>query len=248
MRRRKNAKTRMRDGLIDAFGSSIIKKLRNRHMLLCPFPLDPMVLYRSLWNDAQFEGLKALFMVDGLLTRRSQMHLRVPLVPDDDGENNEVHIIVNLPEPQPMGGGDYDEIDYTKFTDEELAMVRSWVVDWRKFQDDTDRVEVAVNDVVKACNSIGQVIRIWPDLLGFMKPSQQDEVKNKATRSPYPKDALEWYHNGQGQVCHRLAPGFQPERFKALHDVIAESLMLPEYDDLKHIAHHSWAPKEKKPF
>lgn len=245
MRRRKNVKTRMKDDLIDAFQDSIIGKLQNRHMLLCPFPLDPMELYRSLWTPAQLDGLAVLDNVDNLFSRRVQMHLRIPLTGDDSDESDTVHIYVTLEQALPMGNGEYDEIDYTKLSEEELAMVRSWVVDWQKFKADTEEVEQAVRKVVKVSNSIGQVVRLWPDLIGFMSSNQQDQVKRQAARSPIPKGAMEYYHDDEGKVRFRLAPDFQPERFRALHDLIAEALMLPEYDDLRHVATHEWRPRAK---
>lgn len=239
MRRRKNAKTRFREEMLNTFQSRVVAKLKNRHMLLCPFPLDPLYLYRTLWGDDQWKGLDALNNVDGLLQKNSEMHLRFFW---DEAQTNEVHIKVTLPEPMPMGEGDWDEIDYYALPEEEQAMVRSWAVDWRKYQADTDRVEAALGSVVKASSTIGQVVRLWPDLIGFMRPHQQDEVNARAQRSPYPRDALEWeYFQGQ-DAKQVLKEHFRPEYFQSLHDVIAEALMLPEYDDLRHVATHAWEP------
>lgn len=237
MRRKKSAKVRMRDALLDTFQSSIVSKLRNRHMLLCPFPLDPMALYRKLWSEQQWEGLMSLETVEHLFRKKTSLHLRIPLVPDTPREEG-VRVSITLPAELPMGSG---EMDYTRLTEEEQAMVRSWIVDWRQFQKDTDEVESTVTYVVQACSTIGQVVRIWPDLLGFMRSDQQEEVQRKASRSPYPREVMEWeWREGVGKQYTGLKPDFRPERFTALRDVIAEALMLPEYDDLTHIATHQW--------
>jgi hypothetical protein len=223
MRRRKTKKT-ISEVLKKEVAQAVRRVMDNRHVLLAPFPLDPLDIYRRFWSEEEWQALKILQHRDGLVSTGRYFYMTdLPILRDA------VHssITVNLPSPQPICSG-----STARFRMLPAAMqdaIVEWGKTWVQLQQDTVAVVARLEMVAQVCTTYGHVHRLWPQLASFLPEVGRKKLAAAKVQSAYPEEALMF------KGSKTLKREFEPAMFSAVNTVLAEALMLPEGDRV-HVA------------
>lgn len=226
MRRKSKAK-KFKEQLDNQFSETVDAAMKRRHILMAPFPLDPEAVYAKMWSEEEREAIRVLSPRSMMRSARV-LYFNVPTT----GEGR-ARVSLSIGDEKPICAS--QSLEWGLFTKEEKQKIREWVRMWSQYARDTKNVQGAVADVVTVCNTLGQVARIWPDLVNFMSESQREVIKAMSVKAPYPREAMYVDNSGRSMPYERYAPA----RFEKMNMLLAEALMLPEIEGLTHIATHN---------
>ncbi len=234
-RYRKNPEKHASEFVSGQLRDDIRKMMNNRWKLMAPFPVPAIDIWRLAWTPAHHTAFKIL---NGTFTLRK--YRKFELTGFKDEEQEEFKIGITLEDDQPMPR------EFTMgralLTDEQNRLIDEWIPVWWRYKTETESLCQKVYDVANQCSTYGQIIRLWPDLLGFLGEYGKEKIANAKVRSPYPEGVLKWggyveESDGGKRIrkVSELEDYYKPAAFEPFTNMIAECLMLPVIDDLIHV-------------
>lgn len=217
----------------DEMASKVEVMMTNRHMLMIPFPIPAMDLYTSLWSPAQHLAMDTL---RGTSLLKMYREFTIIGCPGPDGRGIR-RVAVRLDEELPLPRE--KEMSFADLSDEQRAAVQAWIPEWLRYQQETNKVVELVKLVGRVCATYGQVVRLWPELQGFLGEWGAERVHKAKAKSPYPEAVLEWTEDTDQERMTSdgtLKEEFRPITFEPFSHMIAECLMLPEIEGIAHVA------------
>ena len=107
--------------------------------------------------------------------------------------------------------------------------ISHWLPETLKFGQETTDLAERIEQLASVCNTYGQLIRMWPELEGFMPPAVQTKIAEAAAISKYPEKAFKHSFSKELNTAVRtLRPEFKPTALAPFNALIAECLMLPQ--------------------
>lgn len=223
-RRSKNKEKDVSEFVKDELVGSIEKLMINRHKLMAPFPVPAMDIYQLCWSTKQHEAFQVLG--NSLVLRKAKQFTINGIHAFSQVYQVRITCDQEMPMPRDM------ETPSTILTEAMRSQIEDWVPVWLRYKEQTDQLTEKVRRVGKHCTTYGQLVRIWPDLQGFLGEYGTAKVHKAKAKSPYPAGVLEWGDNSRGD---ELIDEYKPAAFEPFSSMIAECLMLPVIDDLIHV-------------
>ncbi len=200
---------------------AVTRLMVNRHKLMAPLPVPAADIYQLLWADKHRDAFEIL---EGTGVLRLHRSFKITDVEIGYPSMATGAIRITCDKDVPMARD--MTIPMAMIPDSMRELINPWMHEWLRYRDETAKVEQQVNRVGRACSTWGQVVRIWPDLQGFLGEWGKEKVHGAKVKSPYPNAVL--YLDGS------LEEGFMPEVFEPFSNMLAECLMMPFIDDLYH--------------
>jgi hypothetical protein len=218
----------------DQMGSKVESMMNNRHMLMVPFPVPAMDVYMTLWTPAQLEAMNLFRGIHVL-----KMHREFTIIgcPGPDGKGIR-RVTVTMDEDHPLPRD--LNMPFAGLPDGMRELIQAWIPTWMQYNKETMNVVSKVKRIGSVCSTYGQVVRLWPELQGFLGEWGAEKVHKAKAKSPYPDGAIKWVDpdptdSNVDVVADGLEDEFKPETYAPLTHMIAECLMLPEIDNLIHV-------------
>ena len=201
--------------------------MENRHRLLAPFPLIPEEVYRVYWTDEEWAAMQTLKPYQ-LLAHRRWFEIK--------GCVGGATLTVNFTDGQVYPVGEHLlAFDYLPMAMQEP--IKDWISLWSHYRAEKLALQAKLKEVAKVCKTYGHLLRVWPDIEGFLGDEGKEKLRDKQVRSPYPRDAMDQLVDSAGYpIKWQLKDEFKPAAFEEFSAMIAEALMLPQVDNNKHIA------------
>lgn len=213
--------------LKESFNTDVIPKIKklleNRHRILAPFPADPLEIYALFWDDTEREAIQILKRREGLLVTRNFFGLDC----SDPKTHISCKIRVTLPTSMPIP---WETISTYNLPAPMDTQIREWVPVWVAYRKETTALVLKVEELAAKCSTYGQALRIWPELLGLFPAEAKERLDKARSVSKYP-DAVRLFGGSA-----TLMEGFRPEDYAPFTATLAEALMLPFEDNLRHLA------------
>lgn len=239
-RRRHNQN--VRDYSREQVASAVAERMKIRHHLLAPCPLKPVDIYRHLWtkeeraalrtlkdrmpsilrkdNDVTLEWDVRVFQIDTPLTD--------PRVP--------VHLFVNFGTHLPLPCTDRwssiaDTLKLSRLPEPMLHTLEEWGRQWLRLEIERECVIDRVEQVFNACNTMGQIHRLWPNLCSFLPERAQEILRKKKVRSKLPEAVMHYDDEKDPENEHPILDDeWTPKRLAPYDALITEALLLPEHE------------------
>lgn len=224
MRRRRNQSVR------DYSKSEVLERVEqrmvNRMGLLAPCPVAPEEIYRHLWTNEERAALRLLkSSMPTLLHRSSDLTLqwdvkefkvdtvfsppRMPLT-----MLVKFGIDLPLPSTESWRSG-ADRVNMSRLPISMVDALVEWGERWVKLDIERAQVHNKVERTFSACNTMGQIHRLWPNLCSFLPELGQEVVRKIKVRSRLPEAVL-------------LDKEWTPAALAPYDAVITEALLLPD--------------------
>ena len=93
-------------------------------------------------------------------------------------------------------------------------------------------VSEKLGNVFRVCNTVGQMLRLWPAIEGFLPEAGREKMLGRKVRSPYPHMAVNKTYNDEGKVIKEtIVEGWRPEDLRPYELLISEALVMAELSD-----------------
>ena len=207
----------------------LVKKLNVYLTAMCPAPYEPMQIYDVLFTKDQHAAIRLLRNTMGkVLETQSELYVAFRLP-----ECIKVEFAQPVPCP-PSSGGFYDwkrkqgqEWSMEDLPPEMREPLEQWAVRYIDTRSYNQKLMTRVGEVIKHCNTLGQIARIWPTLTGALPPQKRNRVISQRMQPKYP-DALMVPDVTPAYTGWKLNPSFAPETFREYDDVLAAAFVLPD--------------------
>ncbi len=215
-------------------------RLRNRHWLLGRCPLVASEIAALQFGPEQTAAIKTL-QGKGVLVQRHELRMNwdLPLTLDlppelsaTDCPNvtgvSPIAMLLTSPEPMVMFNTTpgYNKKVTTLLVSNLPDVLREtaieWATNWLNLQLQTNVTYWKVSRALDVCNTMGQIKRLWPSLVGFLPDEAQEKLRQMKMQSRLPDNVLD-----EG----KLDPEWHPEVLAWYENIIVESLLLPDADD-----------------
>lgn len=239
MRRQQNIKDFTSDALI-AQGKWL---MYNRWRLLAPHPFEPGAVYDAVLTDEQH---KAFELIERTIPTSASHGDTVNLIFDREvaitTKNGQKHkakfLELNLPSPRIVPDtSTYRNAPPHKFYVTSLPRemqegLQEWARAWLTHQSESAEVLAKFGALFQVCNTIGQAVRVWPQVRSLLTERAQNKLAEAKVRSPYPEAVLErgsdWDENKGNYKVIGINEAWTPEALQWYDDRLTEALCLPE--------------------
>lgn len=104
-----------------------------------------------------------------------------------------------------------------------------WAKVWVALDIQSTMVSERIGELFVHCNTMGQVLRVWPGIAGFLPDEGKDKLAGKKVKSPYPEGLIHREHDSEGNtISRRLDERWTPEALKPYELLISEALVMAE--------------------
>lgn len=238
MRRRHNQN--VRDYSKSEVLDRVSQRMVNRIGLLAPCPIAPKEIYRHLWTKEERAALRLLkSSMPTLLHRDSALTLqwdvkefkvdtvfsppRMPLTMF-------VKFGTDLPLPctESWRSG-ADMVNMSRLPSSMVDALVEWGERWVRLDIEREQVYSKVDRTFSACNTMGQIHRLWPNLCSFLPERGQEVVRKIKVRSRLPEAVLHYDEDNDPECEHPLLDEeWKPAALAPYDAVITEALLLPD--------------------
>lgn len=87
------------------------------------------------------------------------------------------------------------------------SALREWSREYIQTRDKLEEIYAYAEKVMKPCNTIGHISRVWPSLVLFMNSFNKDQRAMSKVKSPYPNGVMRPAGEGQWEVDPEYAKG-----------------------------------------
>lgn len=216
--------------LKEIFTSKLIPEIKrlldNRQRVLAQFPIDPLQLYEMFWTDREREALQLLQRREGVLMTRN--HFNLARVPTDSSKVPHVKVRVMMPTSLPLPFDSnimFDDLPHTM-----RLQVVQWAPIWMNYKVEEVTTVSKVERLASVCSTLGQAIRIWPELLSLYPADAKERLEKARALSKYP-DVVRLFDGSA-----TLLEEFRPEAYAPFTAILAEASLLPTMTDMRHRA------------
>jgi hypothetical protein len=244
--RNRNRKQNVRDYSKKEVEAAVDAKLHNRWMALAPDPVKAMELYDCLYTPQQHEAIGVLSHFPDLLSEGQQFHLhfggldanyQFPMGPEGPWKMRVERLKVSMPVSRPLPSthaayGKFFAKHVSELPEHLMIPLLDWVPRWLQLKAETVAVSSKVESLFECCNTMGQIKRVWPNIVSFLPDRAQEILRNAKVQSPYPDDVMGYDESRdlEGQT-RQLKPEWSP-KYLAWHDrVLTEALLMPDHAD-----------------
>lgn len=207
-------------------------RLMNRHWLLGRCPLVASEIAALQFDPEQTAAIKTLRGKGVLVQQREiRMEWDIPLELTKPPEGDEVWrpVAMHLYSPEPMVmfntiprySMEVPKLLVSSLPDPLREAAVEWATNWLNLQMQSDVTCWKVTRALNVCNTIGQIKRLWPSLVGFLPQEAQDKLQAMKMQSRLPEDVLDG---------GKLRPEWHPEVLAWYENIIVEALLLPDAD------------------
>lgn len=216
------------------------RKMTIRHQMLAPCPVKPTEIYRHLWTKDERAALRLLRdRMPTALHYDSDMTLEWDVRPfivetaiADPRAPSALFFKFGKALPAPVTdawNADRDKFGLSRLPDAMLDELETWAKQWVKL--DTERAYVCekVERIFAACNTMGQLHRLWPNLCSFLPERGQAIVRNIKVKSRLPEAVLHYDDENDPENEHPILDlEWRPEALAPYDALITEALLLPD--------------------
>jgi hypothetical protein len=251
---RRRGRQSQRDYSREVVSGEIEKAMINRMKLLSPFPLDPMEVHQAIiepeihaaaaiiqnWNGTMLErdhtlpiqwrtssapvvtnpfanfarGQRGSVVLKDFMAAAYRPKLVMVTLPYTDYLDRPY-----MPDRPNFFMGGLPHVMREKLT--------AWAEGYIKHRTEMLAIKRLTDDVFNVCNTMGQVKRVWPNLMNFMPTEARQKVEAMVKQSKLP-DGFE-YNQAPGEIYHY-------KNIEAYDVIITEALILPYDKDAKMLA------------
>lgn len=218
----------------------VARKMTIRHQMLAPCPVKPTEIYRHLWTKDERAALRLLReRMPTALRYDSDMTLDWNVRPfivetaiTDPRVPSALFFRFSKTLPAPCTdawNSSRDTLGVSRLPEPMLDTLEEWAKRWVKL--DTERMYVCeqVDRIFDACNTMGQLHRLWPNLCSFLPERGQAVVRNIKVRSRLPEAVLHYDEDKDPENEHPLLEDeWKPEALAPYDALITEALLLPD--------------------
>jgi hypothetical protein len=226
---RRRGRQSQRDYSREVVSGEIEKAMINRMKLLSPFPLDPMEVHQAIIEPEIHAAAAIIQNWNGTMLERDHT-LPIQWRTSSAPAYRPKLVMVTLPytdyldrpympdRPNFFMGG-LPHVMREKLT--------AWAEGYIKHRTEMLAIKRLTDDVFNVCNTMGQVKRVWPNLMNFMPTEARQKVEAMVKQSKLP-DGFE-YNQAPGEIYHY-------KNIEAYDVIITEALILPYDKDAKMLA------------
>lgn len=212
--------------------NQVTKLMDNRHRLLAPFPFTAAEVHALFFSVDETIAIQRLEH-RGLINTSSWFYIDGVKVAGVNNSDTIVRKVTfhcdNLPMPS------NNTLSMALLPPDMKREIAEWGQKWYRLQSETNRVTVKVESLARHCKTFGQIVRVWPEMQGFLGEHARHAVDNARVKSRYPEGVMEWRRGDDGIPHTSLSEEWQPKALEEYNLYLAEALMLP-YSDGKHVA------------
>lgn len=209
------------------------KLMENRHRLLAPFPYEPAEVHGQMFNMAEWDAIQTLMLRPGLVATSNWFCIDGVKVFLQDGTVGVRKVTIrcsNLPMP------DNPTLAMELLPPEMKEKIGDWGMTWYRLKRETNSVITKLDQLARHCNTYGQIVRVWPELAGFMGQHARFTIDNARVKSRLPEGVMDVQVDKETWTkTYTLNEQWQPKAFEGLNLLIAEALMLP-FVEGQHVA------------
>lgn len=238
-RRQQNIKNFTSDQLI-AHGKWL---MYNRWRLLAPHPFEPDAVYNALLTDEQH---KAFEMIERTMPTSANHGNEVNLILDREiaitTKNGQRHkgtfLELNLvaarivPDTSTYRNTPPHKFYLSSLPREMQEGIQEWAHKWLLHQSESAEVLAKFDALFLACNTIGQAVRVWPQVKSLLTERAQNKLAEAKVRSPYPEAVIErsndWDDNKGNYPIIGVKDEWTEKGLQWYDERLTEALCLPE--------------------
>lgn len=227
----------------------------NRWRLLAPHPFEPKDVRDALLTDGQHKAIQLLDMtMPTCLERTSEVNVVFDRPVAITTKNGQIHkakfLTINLPDAMPMPttmiyrGVPVHRFELTSLPKDMQDGLVEWARNWLTHQSEAREVVDKFIRLFDVCNTLGQAVRVWPQVKSLLTERAQQKLAEAKVRSPYPEAVLErssdWDDAKGNYKLLGLKDEWTPETLQWYDDRLTESLCLPEVYTKEDAVHNRW--------
>lgn len=239
MTRKQNVRDFSRDEVLGKVSTVML----SRHIQLAPCPVPPADFYRYCWTNEEKAAIRLLNKVAPTLLRRQSAltldwDLPVFVVKClESTAQRPVGIRVEFGEELPLPSTDHwrsqrSPLPISRLPEGMQDILETWAKKWVRLSIEKDEVYNKVNRVFSACNTMGQVYRIWPNVCSFLPERGQEVLRNAKVRSKLPEALIHYSHEDYDSKKPLLDRDWSPEALAPYDTIITEALLLPTLEEI----------------
>lgn len=227
----------------------------NRWRLLAPHPFEPKAVRDALLTDGQHKAIQLLTMtMPSCLVRTSEVNVvfdRPVAITTKNGQIHEAKFLtLNLPNAEPMPttmiyrGVPVHRFELTSLPKDMQEGLVEWARNWLTHQSETAEVLAKFTRLFGVCGTLGQVVRVWPQVKSLLTELAQQTLAEAKVKSPYPEAVLvrssDWDDTKGNYKLLGLKDEWTPEALQWYDDRLTEALCLPEVYTKEDAVHNRW--------
>lgn len=233
----------VRDYSKDQVLAAVNTKLEARLKLLAPCPFKSTDVYRYCWTKEERGAIrllkdrfKTILHHDDDMTLvwdTRQFTIETAITPPQVP----LHLYVKFPKPLPVPATETwrdgrDRLMLSRLPDHLLDTIEEWGRKWATIRIENTEVYTKVDRIFSACNTMGQVHRLWPNLCSFLPERGQEVLRKMKVRSKLPEAVLHYDdENDPENERPILDEEWTPKALVPYDTIITEALLLPEAED-----------------
>lgn len=237
-RNRQNVRDYSKDQVLTRVGD----KLLARHHLLAPCPVKPIEIYRRLWTNEERAAIRLLKdRVPSILHRDSdatfewdtrEFTIDTPFT----APRKPLHMFVKFKGDLPLPTTEvwrstHDKLFLSRLPECMLDELAEWGQRWLRLDIEREQTYNKVERIFSACNTMGQVHRLWPNLCSFLPERGQEVLRKMKVRSKLPEAVLHYDEDNDPECEHPILDDeWKPEALVPYDAIITEALLLPDFD------------------
>lgn len=223
----------------EEFKKNVEQAMKNRANVLAPPPFDLEEFYASMYTPQEWDAIRTIHAsptASRLLfySRTLEINTKDNLFPNS--EDKHVRVMLHFGRALP----NRDEVAWKKILPQYQKLIIEWAGPWQRYSQEAFGVCLAVSDLCDVCETPGQVARLWPNIVQFLPELNRDGLRTKRAKSPYPDCVV--------QEDGRLWEKYRPERFEKMDAILAETALLPAYDEERPYMDHNHNEINNDPF
>lgn len=199
----------------------VSSELDKRWHVLHPFTLDPIQDgYRHMFDDQEWAALHLLLnkkKFESVWGYNSRIDIESSIRTGAGSHCYKIRLTLTTSMPNV-------DVAYHSLPPPIANYIDAWVIEWIRYRDEKAEILSTLKSLCGHCSSPGQIIRVWPAMLGFFDMETKEELtRKKKARSPLPQSILETDEFGRRKI---LDP-FRRSRLDAFESILTEALILP---------------------
>lgn len=213
--------------------SEVNKLMENRHRLLAPFPYEPAEVHGQLFDMSEWDAIQRLQQRRELINVGDWFYIDGVKVLTADGTVGVKKVTIRCND-LPMPGD--NTLALGLLPAEMKENIANWGMKWYQLKRETNSVITKLDQLARHCNTYGQIVRVWPELAGFMGQHARFTIDNARVKSRLPEGVMDMQFDKESWTkTYTLNEQWQPKAFEGLNLLIAEALMLP-FSEGQHVA------------
>ena len=254
---------RRQQNIKDFTGAQLIQHggwlMYNRQRLLAPPPFEPEKIYDALLTGEQHKAIELLQRtMPSMLSMGAEVNAvfdRDVVVTTSTGHKHRAkYLEINLPANRVVP----DTGLYTTSGPSHRFLVsalprdiqdglQEWARRWLILDAETCEVTARLGALFSVCNTVGQAVRVWPQVKSLLTQRAQTKLAEAKVKSPYPEAVLErssdWDDEKNNYKLIGLKDAWKPEALQWYDDRLTEALCLPEVHTKEEAALSNWPLK-----